>query len=115
MEKYKVTYDRNFIRIIKLPERYPEDYCFGGGHDFIVRIIDWFNPHDQLKLANEGNFILEGEKLFEHREEIREFIKEKSWYLPEHDYLALTSYGDIFLIDPHKGLHEEKFLKSFGY
>ena len=42
--KYKVDGWNNFCRIFELPETYPKEYCFGGGHPVSFQMVDWFNP-----------------------------------------------------------------------
>ena len=49
---YKVDSWNNFCRVFMLPEEYPEDFCFNGGHPVNFQMVDWFNPvaHDDLFL-----------------------------------------------------------------
>ena len=100
MKKVTINNNNNFIRIFKLPETFPHDYCFNGGHDTIFVLVDWFNPVDQQKLWK-GDFILDERGLEGIRDGIREFVKAKQYFLPEFEYMAITAYGDAFMINPH--------------
>jgi len=44
----KVDGWNNFCRVFELPESYPEDFCFNGGHLTSFKIVDWFNPVPEL-------------------------------------------------------------------
>ncbi len=45
--KYKVTEATNFLRVFCLPDEYPSEYCFGGGHPVEIKLIDWFYAFSQ--------------------------------------------------------------------
>lgn len=49
--KYIVNPWNNFCRIFELPEKYPTDYCFGGGHRVNFQLIDWFYPTEVSQAA----------------------------------------------------------------
>ena len=87
----EITSENNFIRVFRLPELFPPDfYCFGGGKEVGFWLVDWFNPVPDAMIENFNT-----EK---HREMIREFIKGKIYYDPNYKFLAITDYGEAFLI-----------------
>jgi hypothetical protein len=95
---FMVNANQNFIRIFRLPEVYPEGYCFAGGHEVTFKLIDWFYPLDQTGFYNNQDVLLDGDMIEEHHVKIREFIKGKIYYNSQYAYLAITDYGDAFLI-----------------
>ena len=94
----KITQQNNFMRIFRIPNQFPCDYCFGGGHAVNFEIVDWFNPIPQEGLWSGKTKTLSEKELEEYRGAIREFIKIKNYYDPEVKFLALSDYGDVFLI-----------------
>jgi len=106
--KFKVTYATNFMRILKLPDEFPSDYCFDGGHLIGVRLVDWFNPFPQDELwAGESKELDSADPQYsEHVEKIKEFVKGKRYFEPKHTYVALTDYGDVFVINPERRANE---------
>lgn len=117
-----INSNNNLIRIFVLPEKYPSAYCFGGGHEVIFTMVDWFNPYPTMSLPpipgtedTEDDISIKFKKLkplyacpngeieltMELRETLNEllthFIKQKK-YSKNKNLLAITSYGDSFLI-----------------
>ena len=91
--KTQVTERNNFMRIFRIPNQFPSDFCFGGGHPVNFQIVDWFNPIPQEELLSGKAKTLE-----KYRRGIREFIKVKNYYDPAFKFLALSDYDDVFLI-----------------
>ncbi len=96
--KITVTQENNFIRIFRIPNEFPSDFCFGGDHPVNFQMLDWFNPISQEELWSGKPKELTDKELEEYREAIREFIKVKNYYDPDFKFLALSAYGDVFLI-----------------
>jgi len=96
--KFKITRATNFCRVFRLPQKFPEGYCFDGGHPAIFQLVDWFNPFDTM----EGNKEFDpcDPEYLKHVEDLKKFIKGKCWFNPEFTYMILTDYGDVFLINP---------------
>jgi len=84
----EITSENNFVRIFRLPETLPSDYCFNGGHAVTFLLVDWFSLDPGLLIKTE-----EG-----RRNTIREFIKWKAYYNPNSKFLAITDYEEAFLI-----------------
>ena len=85
----EITSENNFIRIFRLPELLPPGfYCFGGGKKVVFWIVDWFSLDPDLLIKTEER----------RRDTIREFIKGKVYYDPNSKFLAITDYGEAFLI-----------------
>lgn len=95
---FHITERNNFIRIFRIPNEFPSDFCFGGGHPVNFQLLDWFNPIPQEDLGSDKIKTLTEEEMQKHREAIREFIKVKNYYDPEFKFLALSDYSDVFLI-----------------
>ena len=96
MTAYTVTCETNFVRVIRLPLKWPAGYCFQGGHLVQVLLVDWFNPLGGLN--EEWPVILEGQTLEDKRAELVKFVKTKSYYQSGYDYLLLLNYGDSVFI-----------------
>lgn len=94
----QVTERNNLMRIFRIPKEFPSGFCFGGGHPVNFQIVDRFNPIPQEELWSGKTKTLNGKELEEYRGAIREFIKVKNYYNPEFKFLALSNYGDVFLI-----------------
>ena len=45
-DKEMVTGGNNFMRIFRVPKRYPEGYLFDGGKFVPFLMVDWFKPVD---------------------------------------------------------------------
>ena len=101
-DEFHITQNDNRIKIFRLPEAYPSDFCFGGGHPVTFQLVDWFDPLDHQRLYNDTVVILSGEALQEQRERVDKFIRCKNYYDPNFQYLAITSYGDTQLIQGEK-------------
>ena len=106
--RFKVTEAHNFIRIFRLPEEFPSDYCFAGGHPVTIQIVDWFNPFPQVDFWDDKPKEFNSTERWyqEHVEKLKDFIKEKRYFKPEYTYMALTDYGDAFVINPEKRANE---------
>lgn len=94
----KITDATNFLRVFQLPDELPEGYCFGGGCPSEFVMVDWFNAFTENGLEFDGN----EPEYTKHIDELRDFIKEKRYFSPDHTYMVLTDYGDIFLVNPEK-------------
>ena len=85
----KITSENNFIRIFRLPEVLPSDFCFDGGQAVTFWLVDWFSL-DTDTLSKTSIEMIE--------EVIRKFVKGKIYYHPNFKFLAITDYGEAFLI-----------------
>lgn len=107
--KYTITEATNFLRVFRLPAKFPSGYCFGGGHEVRFQLVDWFNafsPMDEFPKEFENG----DAGYLEHIEELRQFIAGKKYVQAGFVYLAVTDYGDSFLINAEqkaKALQEE--------
>lgn len=108
METIKITTATNFVRVFRLPDDYPSDFCFGGGHPVTMQLVDWFNPSDQNKEYEFGD-----DEHKKHIEMLRDFIKGKMYFDPKHTYLLLTDYGDAIVVNPELRFDDlEKQMKA---
>ena len=118
----KITSKTNFVRIFKIPHDYPRGFCFGGGKDVNFVMVDWFEPYPVMlppfinkeEFSELSNFVplyecpnqeLEITPAFREQLNTRvsEFIRKKN-YSDGHSLLAITSYGDAFVIQPTEGV-----------
>jgi len=86
----KISTDDNFMRIFRLPNTFPRGFCFGEGMSVNFQMVDWFNPVPPDEISD-----FDEEKIVE---DIIEFIKNKNYYDAAYKFLAITNYGDSFLI-----------------
>ncbi len=97
--KLKITEATNFLRLFILPSNYPGGYCFDGPKPVVFRMVDWFNPFGGGSVVSKE---LTLEELKEKQNETREFISSKKYFDTSNVYLAVTDYGDAFIINPEK-------------
>jgi len=104
--KYEVDGWNNFCRVFELPEEYPTEFCFGGGHPVTFKIVDWFNP-----VPNIGQPVIDKEKwlekvgeievtvidLDEFSEKLIAWMLEKSYIVEGKQYLILCDFGASIL------------------
>lgn len=91
-ELIKYDENKNFCRVFRLPLVYPSDFCFGGGHEVTMRIVDWFNPV-WPEAINDGHFdwaVIE--------DKLRDFVAKKPYVNSGRDYLVLTDFGKSLVI-----------------
>ncbi len=104
--KYIVDPWNNFCRVFELPEEYPKEYCFNGGHPVNFQLVDWFYPTTvpQAAVSKEEwelkvGPIKEQEVGINHEElaaELTPFLKEKVYTKPERQYLVICDFGMAF-------------------
>jgi hypothetical protein len=102
--KYRVTEATNFIRILLVPSELPEDFCFSGGHPTVFTVVDWFNPFIPCDCWDTKGIEFDDTdaEYQKHIEELREFVKGKRYFDPTQTFMALTDYGDAFIINPEQ-------------
>ena len=100
--KYKVDGWNNFCRVFLLPEEYPNDYCFGGGHPVNFQMVDWFNPVPDISqpaVTKEvwrekvGEIEIKDVSIEELHESIVPWLREKQYVVPGREYLVLCDFG----------------------
>ena len=117
---YKINKHNNFIRVFRVPSRYPSGYCFGGGYDVAFKMVDWFEPYPTISMAT---LVEIGEKSNVPSElsawdakrrtlrlvreilvkSLREFIGKKN-YSDGYDLLCITDYGDSFIVEGSRSI-----------
>jgi len=104
----KITYATNFLRVFKLPDEFPSDYCFGNlEHPITIKMVDWFNAISQLDFQKVETVIEQTEA--EYKEwvgTIKDFIKEKKYFNPLFTYMVMTDYGAVFIVNPEKRIND---------
>lgn len=105
--KYQVDGWNNFCRVFEIPESFPSDYCFGGGHKVNFQMVDWFNPVPGIHMAAVSKDVWRDEfgedefgeietvevDLNELEEKMRPFILDKNYAKPGRGYLILYDFG----------------------
>lgn len=89
----QITGHNNFIRIYKLPSQMGNDYCFGGGYNIPFRLVDWFNPIQDLSKVSDPDYIED-----EHRKTVQ-FIKQKNYVKKGDRLLLITDYDWSLVVD----------------
>ncbi len=100
--KYKVDGWNNFCRVFRLPDSYPEEYCFGGGYPVNFQMIDWFNPVSGLPspavdketwIKEVGQIDIIEISLEELQTNLIPFINNKKYIHSGKRYLVLYDFG----------------------
>jgi len=91
----KITYRTNFCRIFELPEEYPNEYCFNGGHFVPFLMVDWFSPIPFTEFPEYGGNGPEPWEVYEPMLLI--FLKKKQYVKPGREYLVITNFGESFV------------------
>jgi hypothetical protein len=100
--KYKVDAWNNFCRVFLIPEKYPEDYCFGGGHAVNFQMVDWFYPVSGLGqpavpkevwIKEVGEIEVIEITHDDFRVSIIPFLAGKSYVRQGREYLVLCDFG----------------------
>ena len=104
--KYNVDGWNNFCRVFLLPESYPEEFCFGGGHPVNFLMVDWFNPVPDIgqpAVSKEvwrekvGEIKITEIDIDELSAAIIPWLKMKQYTHPGRDYLVLCDFGAAFI------------------
>lgn len=104
----KVVVDgwNNFCMVFELPEDYPSEFCFGGGHPVTFQLVDWFNPVQDVSMAGVSKEVWEAEvgpieplevDTDELGESLVDFIQGKQYVKPGREYLVKCNFGAAFL------------------
>jgi hypothetical protein len=95
-----ITEETNFMRVFRLPLEYSRGFCFGGGYSVEIQLVDWFKPFEPQDFWYHKQKELTQDEMETHRNLIRDFIKPKVYVknFPGHQFLAITDYGDAFII-----------------
>jgi len=89
----EITERNNFCRVFEMPDQFPKDYCFAGGHPTEFILVDWFKP---IPADHIWNNTLQSWEVYE--EMIRDFWKKKAFFDSSKKYLVITNFGKAFLI-----------------
>lgn len=92
--KYKINDYNNFCRVFQLPQIFPDGYCFNGGITCEFKMVDWFNPvndEEDVKLIAAG-------KLDKIINSLSEFIRRKTYYESDFNYIVICDFGLTFKI-----------------
>lgn len=108
---YKVDGWNNFCRVFELPVRYPEDFCFIGGHPVNFQLVDWFYPVPNIQMAGVskevwkkevGEIKVEKIELEELEKTLIPFLQQKNYIKPKRKYLVLYSFGGSSVFEAEK-------------
>lgn len=98
----------NFCRVFRLPDEYPEGFCFGGGLITSFTMVDWFYPVEDISQAA-ISMVKWDEKFGDH--EIKEvslidlmktlvpFLRKKTYFDETATYLVICAFGAAFTFD----------------
>ncbi len=102
MDSFKVDGWNNFCRVFLLPEDYPHDFCFGGGHAVNFQMVDWFCPVPDIPqpavtkeewIKKVGEIKTVNKTLAEIEELLIPWLQGKQYIKPERKYLVLYDFG----------------------
>jgi hypothetical protein len=95
----KPTQHNNFGRVFELPDAYPSDFCFGGGHPVTMQMVDWLNPWPDSHMSNHLPDTWE-----EVAALLRPWLMKKRYVKPGKRYILITDFGESLMfghgIDP---------------
>jgi hypothetical protein len=106
--KYKVDGWNNFCRVFELPDMFPSEFCFGGGHPVTFKIIDWFNPIPDVGQPAVSKEIWKEEvgeievKEVIHDEIVAKlvpFLQKKQYITEDKKYLVMCDFGASFTFE----------------
>ena len=102
---YRITEATNFLRVFRLPKAYPQGFCFNGGYACNFQLIDWFNPFSTQEVYADVSITVKGDEYIGHIDMLKDFIRAKVY--ATSDMLAVTDYGDAFIIKADKEIPNE--------
>lgn len=83
----------NFCRVFEMPDKYPSDYCFMGGHRVNIQMVDWFEPlqpHEPIPKTMK--------QWARHEADLDKFIRSKKYFRKGRTYLLMTEFGYSMVI-----------------
>ena len=111
MLKYKVDGWNNFCRVFELPNEYPKDFCFGGGIPVMFKMVDWFNPVEEVTIAGVTKEVwrkkvgeIEGIEIdLESLEnKVIPFLQDKTYVREFYKYLIIFDFGASTIFEKDK-------------
>lgn len=105
-EIFKIDGWNNFCRIFELPEKFSEQFCFGGGIPTNFTMVDWFCPVSDIPQPacskevwkEKVGEIKTVEKTTEElREDLLDFLTRKIYIKDGRKYLFISNFGATFL------------------
>ena len=100
--EYQVDGWNNFCRVFEIPERYPNEYCFGGGIPVNFEMVDWFNPISgisQPAVTKEvwckevGDIEVKQISIDELYKTLVPWLRKKQYIKPGRKYFVLCDFG----------------------
>jgi hypothetical protein len=100
--EYQVDGWNNFCRVFLLPESYPSEFCFAGGHPVTFQMVDWFNPIPGVGQAAVSKEVwrqkvgeIEVKTVTDKwlHDKLVPWLSEKKYVLPGREYLVLCNFG----------------------
>jgi hypothetical protein len=88
----KPTADNNFCRVFELPEQYPPGFCFGGGTQVQMLMVDWFIPWPHNPKGQEPL-----ETWVEVVDYLLPWLAKKSYVKPGRRYILVTDFGESLM------------------
>jgi len=83
----KVDGCKNFCRVFELPDKYPSAFCFSGGVDVTLQIVDWFNPVMEDDARSWTDI----------KDSLVDFLQCKPYVIVGKKYLVLTDFDEAFV------------------
>ena len=105
---YAVDGWNNFCRVFRLPESFPDGYCFEGSRKTTFAMVDWFNPVPEVAITAVSKQVWEQEvgRIVAHKVDhaelsarLTEFIKRKTYFKQGSRFVVICDFGLCCLID----------------
>lgn len=94
MKSIKPDGSNNFCRVFEMPKIFPGEFCFGGGHEVVFKMVDWFQPIPAKDIW--CNKIKPWKK---YRSLLYNFLKEKPYIRHGYKYLVITNFDESVIFD----------------
>lgn len=88
---------KNFARIYQLPleKEYPEGFCWGGGLDVTMKMIDFFNPVPSVSSMPE----VKDWTIEDLKSKLIGFLTKKKYLDKSRRYLFVSEFGMCFMFN----------------
>jgi len=101
---YNVDGWNNFCTVFEIPEKFPSEYCFSGGHPVTFQMVDWFNPvpgignpavSKEVWRKKVGEIEVKTINIDELYETLVPWLMEKQYVRSGREYIILCDFGAV--------------------
>ncbi len=107
MDTFEVDGWNNFCRVFEVPDQFPSDFCFGGGHPVNFQMVDWFYPvrdmgtpgvSKEIWVKEVGPIETKTVALNDLVKDLAPFLQQKQYVKAGREYLVICDFGAVFLV-----------------